>query len=222
MKIYKSRRIFIFLFFILLISIFFVSSSNPFASLTSNQKILLAASYYKVALYYYDKGDTQKGDEFKNVARYLDPNFQSREIDLSFTNKLTDEQIEQKVKESRDNADKVIERFFKDSSQRLAILSYPVYNLNSSDLYSKENIDTLLAMEPINSLFSKDIKIIPTTYEKASQLSSFLPLVYLPEDLIFIVTDADNQELLVVLERQFGLNIKIIGFLPIIEKTVVK
>jgi len=104
----------------------------------------------------------------------------------------------------------------------LAILSYPVYNLNSSDLYSKENIDTLLAMEPINSLFSKDIKIIPTTYEKASQLSSFLPLVYLPEDLIFIVTDADNQELLVVLERQFGLNIKIIGFLPIIEKTVVK
>ena len=222
MKMYKLQRIFIFLFFILLLSIFFVSSSNPFASLTSNQKILLAASYYKVALYYYDKGDTQKGDEFKNVARYLDPNFQSREIDLSFKTKLTEEQIEQKVKESRDNADKVIERFFKDSSQRLEILSYSVYNLNSSDLYSKENIDTLLAMEPINSLFSKDIKIIPTTYEKASQLSSFLPLVYLPEDLIFIVTDSNNEELLIVLERQFGLNIKIIGFLPIIEKTVVK
>ena len=197
----------------------FLSFSNPFSNLTLNQKILLAQAYYKVALYYYDKGDKEKGDAFKSVAHYLDPNFTPKEISF-IQEPLTDEQIEAKINEAREKAPSFIEDFCKKKEKNY--LSYPFYNLLTADLFTEENIDALLNIEDINYYFNKNFEISKVEYSKVINLSSFLPLVYLEDDLIYVVHDKDSDKMVVLLIRNFGIELKIIGFLPVEKKTMIK
>ncbi len=207
-------------FLIILISILvlliFISSSNPFQNLTLNQKILLAQAYYKVALYYYNNNDKQKGDAFKSVAHYLDPNFAPK--DVVFSNEpLTDEEIENKIKEAKESSPKFISDFF--TNKEKSSLSFPVYNLATADLFNEETIDALLEIDQIKQFFGHKLKITEVEYEKSSNLSSFLPLVYLEGDLLYVVHSEDSDQIVIILIRNFGIELKIIGFLPV-EKTL--
>ncbi|HPC37830.1 MAG TPA: hypothetical protein PLF21_00820 [Exilispira sp.] len=216
---FKLNNLIIFIILTLLIIFFFVSSSNPFSSLTQNQKIILAQAYYKVALYYYEHNNKEKGDAFKSVARYLDPNFVQKEISL-IPKSLTDEQIELKIQQAKEKAPDFIQNFFK--SREKKSLSYPVYNLKTADLFTDETIDVLLNIDEIKYFFENNYKIEKIEYEKAASLSSFLPLVYLDDDLIYILHSENNEKILILLIRNFGIDLKIIGFLPVTKTTVLK
>lgn len=216
---FKINNLMIFIILTLLTIFFFVSSSNPFASLTANQKIILAQAYYKVALYYYEHNNKEKGDAFKSVARYLDPNFIQKEISL-IPKPLTDEEIELKIQQAKEKSPDFIQNFFK--SREKKSLSYPVYNLKTADLFTDETIDVLLNIDEIKYFFENNYKIEKTEYEKASSLSSFLPLIYLDDDLIYILHSDNNENILILLIRNFGIDLKIIGFLPVTKTTVLK
>lgn len=206
-------------FFILLLIFCFISFSNPFSNLTTNQKILLAQAYYRVAIYYYDHNNKEKGDAFKSVAHYLDPNFVKKEVSFE-TRLLTDEEIENRINQARENTPSFIKDFFKTKNK--TDLSYPVYNLATADLFTDETIDVILSVTEINQFFSSDFEISKVEYEKASNLSSFLPLVYLEDDLLYVVHNQNSENMVVLLVRNFGIKLKIIGFLPVQKKTLIK
>jgi len=214
----KYSRLIIIILILILIPLF-VSSTNPFSGLTLNQKIVLAQAYYKVALYYYSHNNKEKGDAFKSVANYLDPNFVQKEISV-IPEPLTDKEVEKKIAQAKENCSNFILDFFKSKDKRY--LSYPVYNLKTADLFTEESIEALLNIEQIDYFFNNSFKIEKTDYTKAASLSSFLPLVYLEGDLIYILHDNNNEKIVVLLIRNFGIDLKIIGFLPITEKTIIK
>jgi len=214
----KYSRLIIIILILILIPLF-ISSTNPFSGLTLNQKIVLAQAYYKVALYYYSHNNKEKGDAFKSVANYLDPNFVQKEISV-IPGPLTDEEVEKKIAQAKENCSNFILDFFKSKDKRY--LSYPVYNLKTADLFTEESIEALLNIEQIDYFFNNSFKIEKTDYTKAASLSSFLPLVYLEGDLIYILHDNNNEKIVVLLIRNFGIDLKIIGFLPITEKTIIK
>lgn len=214
----RNYKLFV-LSFIVLILFLFISSTNPFANLTKNQKIILAQAYYKVALYYYSQNNKEKGDAFKSVAHYLDPNFVQKEFSIT-QGPIGDEDIKNRINQIKENADQFIKVFFRTKEKNY--LSYPVYNLKTADLFTDESIDALLNIEQIEYFFNNDFIIQKVEYENATKLSSFLSLVYLEDDLIYILHDKNNEKILILLIRNFGLDLKIIGFLPITEKTVIK
>ena len=214
----KYSRLIIIILILILIPLF-ISSTNPFSGLTLNQKIVLAQAYYKVALYYYSHNNKEKGDAFKSVANYLDPNFVQKEISV-IPEPLTDEEVEKKIAQAKENCSNFILDFFKSKDKRY--LSYPVYNLKTADLFTEESIEALLNIEQIDYFFNNSFKIEKTDYTKAASLSSFLPLVYLEGDLIYILHDNNNEKIVVLLIRNFGIDLKIIGFLPITENTIIK
>jgi hypothetical protein len=214
----KYSRLIIIILILILIPLF-VSSTNPFSGLTLNQKIVLAQAYYKVALYYYSHNNEEKGDAFKSVANYLDPNFVQKEISV-IPEQLTDEEVEKKIAQAKENCSNFILDFFKSKDKRY--LSYPVYNLKTADLFTEESIEALLNIEQIDYFFNNSFKIEKTDYTKAASLSSFLPLVYLEGDLIYILHDNNNEKIVVLLIRNFGIDLKIIGFFTITEKTIIK
>ncbi len=204
----KSTIIAIFL----IIFILFFSASKPFANLTINQRIILAQAYYKVALYYYNNNNKEKGDAFKSVAHYLDPNFEPREINLS--KPLSEEEVEKLIEKTKENALNFVKEFFKSSEK--SYLSYPVYNLASADLFSEETIDVLLEIDIIKQFFGKIVEVKKVEYEKAKNLSSFLPLVYMEEDdLIYLIQEENKENMVIILIRNFGFELKIIGLLPL-------
>lgn len=215
---FKYSRLILIILILILLPLF-LSTSNPFSGLTLNQKIVLAQAYYKVALYYYSHNNKEKGDAFKSVAQYLDPNFIQKEISI-IPKPLSDEEVERKILLAKENAPNFIMDFFKLKDKKS--LSYPIYNLKTADLFTEESIEALLNIEQINYFFSNSFKIEKTDYAKVAALSSFLPLVYLEEDLIYVLHDNNNENIVVLLIRNFGINLKIIGFLPITEKTVIK
>ncbi|MFN3411420.1 MAG: hypothetical protein ACK4YF_04595 [Exilispira sp.] len=218
LKNIKNYKLFLFSFIVLILFLF-ISFTNPFANLTKNQKIILAQAYYKVALYYYSQNNKEKGDAFKSVAHYLDPNFVQKEFSL-IQGPLDDEEVKNRINKIKENADQFIIEFFKTKEKNY--LSYPVYNLKTADLFTDESIDALLNIEQIEYFFSNDFIVQKTEYENAAKLSSFLSLIYLEDDLIYILHDKNNEKILILLIRNFGLDLKIIGFLPFTEKTVIR
>lgn len=196
-----------FIIIILIISLISLISSN-FSNLSYQDRLKLAAAYYKVSQYYFSVGDQKKGNDFLKVAKYLDPVNYNKPLpqkgELKKYTKSDFINIILKTKNLLDNYD---------YNSLTNYVSYPCYKIsNNFEILDKEDFNKTLeyVFNKYTNLFSENEENYSIlNYNELTEKFNFIPLIY-EEDDIFVFIKNENSTLLFIL-RGFGPNYKIVG-----------
>ncbi|MCX8059261.1 MAG: hypothetical protein N3A58_07590 [Spirochaetes bacterium] len=195
-----------FLFIFLFIMVLFFSSN--FSNISYSDRIKLAVAYYKVSQYYFSVGDQKKGNDFLQVAKYLDPvNYNKPLPQKDVLKKYTKQDFINIILKVKEN----IEKF--NNKELGNYISYPCYKItNNFEILEKEDFNKTLefVFNKYSNLFSdKEDNFSILNYNELSEKYNFIPLIY-QEDDIFVFIKKENNTLLFIL-RGFGPNYKIVG-----------
>ncbi len=175
----------------LLIGLLVVSviGNTDINELSRTDRIKLAQSYYRVAMYYYNNDDKKKGDEFLDMAKSIDPqNFESNSIGKDFNN--TDYIDLVKNLSNEDNLDK--------------ICSYPIYKYDKTiTLNDKDSFLNLHLSEIKDNKFT-NIELVEKNYAETFKLT------FAETDKVY---KAETESQIFYFQiRNFGNYIKLIGY----------